>query len=135
MSAALGFSVAGPAECPNYLPLDGTTDSITWYFTDDLGHGFAVFYSQARSGIGVYPRNAEGVGIGSTQAELLAGYPSAVVGTTHDLGAGDITTVTVDDPSSDSQYVFGFSSGSSTVDLLQWGLLAGNQWSHLCGGF
>lgn len=44
-----------------------------------------------------------------------------------DLGAGDIDTITVDDPDSDS--------GSTTVDLLQWGPDAGTQWSHLCGGF
>jgi hypothetical protein len=81
-----------------------------------------------------YPRNAEGVGIGSTQAEVMAAFPTAVLGSMTDIGAGDITTITVDDPDSDSKYVYGF-NGSSTVNLLQWGPGAGNQWSHLCGGF
>lgn len=64
----------------------------------------------------------------------MAAFPTAVLGSMTDLGAGDITTITVDDPDSDSKYVYGF-SGGSTVDLLQWGPEAGHQWSHLCGGF
>ncbi len=137
MSAELGYPVAGLAECTYYGPVDNLADHNTYAFLDsrDASVGSTFFYTLAQPDTATYPRNAEGVGVGSTQAELLAAYPSAVVGTHHDLGAGDIATVTVDDPDSDSRYVFGFSEGSSTVDLLQWGTDAGGQWSHLCGGF
>ena len=77
------------------------------------------------------------MGVGSTQAEVLAAYPSAVVDSYTDLGAGDMTRITVDDPASDSKYVFAIngSAGANVVDLLQWGPGAGTQWSHLCSGF
>ncbi|MEO8094638.1 MAG: hypothetical protein ABI632_06865 [Pseudolysinimonas sp.] len=137
MSTQLGRPVAGITECPWYGPVDATDPHITYAFLDsrDASVGTTFFYSLAYPGVTTYPRNAEHVGLGSTQAELLAAYPTAVVGSTHDLGAGDIATVTVQDPSSPAKYVFGFNGDTGTVDLLQWGSAPGTQWSHLCEGF
>ncbi len=140
MSTQLHYPVGGIEECPWYGALWNTELATTYAYTDHdnpNGLGSTMFYTNrllAPEGAS-FPRNAEGVGVGSTMAELLAAYPDAVVGTHNDLGAGDLDTVTVDDPDSDSKYVFAFSLGNSTVDLLQWGPDAGGQWSHLCTGF
>lgn len=139
MSAQLHYPVAGIPECPYYGEMWGTGLVGTYAFMDsiDMAAGARFFYTMQGSAPATasFPRNAEGVGVGSTQAELLAAFPDAAVGSMTDLGAGDLTTVTVDDPDSDSKYVYGFSGSSTTVDLFQWGPDAGNQWSHLCGGF
>lgn len=138
MSAQLHYPVAGIPDCPYYGTVWGTEVANTLAFMDqsDMASGAIFFYTVQglATSTAAYPRNAEGVGIGSTQAEVMAAFPTAVLGSMTDIGAGDITTVTVDDPDSDSKYVYGF-NGSSTVNLLQWGPGAGNQWSHLCGGF
>jgi hypothetical protein len=138
-SAALNMPVAGAMECPYYGSVWDTQLATTWAYTDSLDPGAPIelFYTQQFLGSpsDSWPRNAEGVGIGSTQAEILAAYPDAVAGVVEDLGAGTINTLTVEDPDSDSKYVFGFSWDNPTVDLLQWGPNAGGQWSHLCGGF
>lgn len=137
--AALHMPVIGMDACPYYGAIWLTDAATTYAFTDasNPGAGIAFFYTNAFLGTSSdpWPRNAEGVGVGSTQAEIIAAYPSATTAVVNDLGAGDITVITVDDPDSDSKYAFGFYAGSSTVDLLQWGPDAGNQWSHLCGGF
>lgn len=139
MSDQLNYPVAGIDGCPYYASVWNTEVATTYAFVDtrDSDDGVDFFYTNRflASTSDPWPRNAEGVGIGSTQAELLAAYPGAVVDSIDDLGAGTITRVTVEDPDSDSKYVFGFTSGSSEVDLLQWGPGAGGQWSHLCGGF
>ena len=138
MSAQLRYPVAGNPDCPYFGTVWSTEAANTIAFMDetDMAAGAIFFYTMKgwATSTAAYPRNAEGVGIGSTQAEVMAAFPSAVLGSMTDLGAGDITTITVDDPDSDSKYVYGF-NGGSTVDLLQWGPSAGNQWSHLCGGF
>lgn len=144
MGAGLHTAVAGydsyDTSCPWYGPLWNTELVWTHAFTDSRNPaaGSSFFYTQRAlaTDAGPFPRNAEGVGVGSTQAQVVAAYPTAVVGTSHDEGAGDITTITVNDPAgSGSKYVFGISGGSAVVDLLQWGPGAGNQWSHLCTGF
>src|SRR5690554_3403163 len=138
MSAQLHYPVAGIPDCPYYGTVWGTEVANTLAFMDqsDMASGAIFFYTMQglATSTAAFSRNAEGVGIGSTQAEVMAAFPTAVLGSMTDIGAGDITTITVDDPDSDSKYVYGF-SGSSTVNLLQWGPGAGNQWSHLCGGF
>jgi hypothetical protein len=139
MSAQFHHPVAGMPECPYYGRIWETEVAITLAFMDPDGIATDAlfFYTMPKSTTSPapYPQNAEGVGIGSTHAEVMAAFPTAVVGSMVDLGAGDIATITVDDPASDSKYVYGFNAGSSTVDLFQWGPGAGNQWSHLCGGF
>ncbi|MHA6667663.1 hypothetical protein ACX3O0_02205 [Homoserinimonas sp. A447] len=139
MSAQLSHPVAGIPDCPYYGMVWGTEVANTFAFMDpdNIAVGALFFYTMPgmTTSTAPYPRNAEGVGLGSTHAEVIAAFPTAVVGSMVDLGAGDIATITVDDPDSDSKYVYGFNGGSSTVDLLQWGPGAGNQWSHLCGGF
>lgn len=136
LSAQFGMPITGFAECPWYAEVEAHgADASTYAFTDPGGFdpGISFFYTQDFSGVGAgLPRNPEGVGVGSTQAEVLAAYPSAVVDAYQDISAGEMTRITVDDPDSDSKYVFAISEGSSTVNLLQWGPTAGGQWAHLC---
>ena len=139
MSEQLHYPVGPYDGCPYYASVWNTELFTTSAFSsvDDPG-GPVVFFTSNRllaPDDASFPRNAEDVGIGSTEAEILAAYPSAVVETATDPGAGPLTKYTVDDPDSDSQYVFAISDGSAVVDLLQWGPEAGGQWSHLCGGF
>lgn len=136
MSDQLGYPVAGLAECPHFGPMDASAPDITYAFTDPQNPALGVtfFYSQAQEGVTSYPRTAEGVGLGSTPAEVLAAYPAAVLDSYRDSGVGTMSRLTVDDPASDSKYVFAVTDGSTTVDLLQWGAKAGGQWSHLCEG-
>jgi hypothetical protein len=137
--AALHMPVIGMDACPYYGAVWNTDAASTYAFTDfeDPGAGIEFFYTLGLTGTASdpWPRNAEGVGVGSTQAEVLAAYPDAVVEEANDLGVGDLTRILVEDPDSDARYAFAFYPGSSTVDLLQWGINAGGQWSHLCGGF
>ena len=141
MSDELNMPVVGITECPWYGAVWNTEIATTYAFTSSMDptSGVTFFYTNRflAPDAAAFPRNAEGVGVGSTQAEVLAAYPGAVVDTYNDLGAGDLTRITVDDPDSDAKYVFAISAGSSVVDLLQWGdgTAAGNQWSHLCTGF
>lgn len=132
----------GPFDgCPYYAPVWQTELAVTTAFTDseNPGGGVSFFYTNIllAQPSDPFPRNAEGIGIGSTQAEVLAAYPSATQEDITDLGAGPIHSITVEDPHSDAKYVFGITEGATSVDLLQWGDgdAAGRQWSHLCGGF
>ena len=138
-SDQLNYPVRGIPECPYYAPIWETELSHTYAYisSEDLEAGIELFYQQLAfdSDNPHYPRNAEGVGLGSTEAEIMAAFPDASSAVVSDLGAGDITVITVEDPDSDARYAYGFSSGASVVDMFQWGLNAGGQWSHLCGGF
>lgn len=139
MSAQLHYPVGGAAECPWYGGVWNSELTTTYAYTSpqDAGTGASMFYTHrlAAADGAPFPRNAENVGVGSTQEAVVAAYPDAIVGSIDDLGVGTITTITVDDPDSDSKYVFGISDGSAVVNLLQWGPRAGTQWSHLCTGF
>ena len=139
ISEQLHYPVGQYEECPYYASVWNTELFTTSAFTDvDNPGGPIVFFYSNRflaQDDASFPRNAEGVGIGSTEAEILAAYPSAVVEATSDLGVGPLTKYTVDDPDSDSKYVFAITESAAVVDLLQWGPEAGGQWSHLCGGF
>lgn len=139
MSSALGSTVAPPDGC---LPTFGevwTNGELSVFAVidgrdPDAGARFFLMnnpYGDQTQ----YPRNAEGVGVGSTVADVLAAYPGAIAGTAHDLGAGELNTITVEDPDSDSKYVFAYYESESQIDFIQWGPDAGNQWSHLCTGF
>jgi hypothetical protein len=136
LSAALGTPVSGIAECPWYAEVETYgPDAATYAFTDPEGTepGIFFFYTQDFSGgTAGLPRTAEGVGAGSTQAEVLAAYPSAVVDSFEDISVGMLTRITVDDPTSGSSIVFALTDGSPVVNLVQWGPRAGGQWAHLC---
>lgn len=140
MTAALGTPVVTPEECvESYATVwSASEDAVISAHLDghDQGAGVRFFYiNGAAADPSVYPRTREGIGIGSTFAEVLAAYPDAIEGSAHDLGAGDLSTLTVDDPDSDSKYVFaGYPEAEPVVQMLQWGPDAGNQWSHLCIG-
>ncbi|MBX9472993.1 hypothetical protein [Microcella sp.] len=135
-STQFGSPVTGIAECPWYAQVEEhSPDAWTYAFTDPEGvdPGILFFYTQDFSGGSApMPRNPEGVGVGSTQAEVLAAYPGAVVDAYEDISVGPMTRITVDDPDSDSMYVFALTDGSPVVNLLQWGTIAGGQWAHLC---
>lgn len=135
-STQFGSPVTGIAECPWFAEVElHGSDGATYAFTDPDGvdPGILFFYTQDFSGAAAgLPRNPEGVGVGSTEAEVLLAYPGAVVDTFEDVSVGLMTRITVDDPASDSQYVFAITDGSSAVNLLQWGPRAGGQWAHLC---
>jgi hypothetical protein len=141
MSAQLHMPVGPYDGCAWYGSLWNTELATTNAFLDSRNPsaGATFFYTDyylAASGAN-FPRNAEGVGVGSTKAEILAAYPSAVVDSYTDLGAGTMTRITVADSASGSKYVFAITgnAGANVVDLLQWGPAAGTQWSHLCTGF
>ncbi len=143
MSTQIGLAVGGNYECAWYGQLRATELVWTYAFTDtsnpdSAGSTFFSTQMDGSSAAGPFPRNAEGVGVGSTKSELLAAYPSAVVGTYDDLTVGPLTTITVPDPAGGSKYVFAISGNSpdpNMVDLLQWGSAdAGGQWGHLCTG-
>ena len=140
MGAQLHMPVGPYDGCAWYGSVWSTEVAYTNAFLDSRNPaaGATFFYTDyflATSGAS-FPRNAEGVGVGSTKAEILAAYPSAVVDSYRDEGAGDMTRITVADPASDSKYVFAITgnAGSNVIDLLQWGPGAGSQWSHLCTG-
>ncbi len=135
-STQFGSTVTGLAECPWYAEVEvHSLDAFTFAFTDPEGvdPGILFFYTQDFSdGSATMPRNAEGVGVGSTEAEVLFAYPGAVVDSYVDESVGPMTRITVDDPDSDAKYVFALTDGSPVVNLLQWGTTAGGQWAHLC---
>lgn len=139
LSEQLHYPVAGMDECPYFGAVWNTDLATTYAFTDASNPDAGVQFFYANRFLAPddapFPRNAEGVGIGSTQDEVVAAYPDAVVDAYQDLTAGDLTRITVEDPDSDAKYVFAISSGSAVVDLLQWGSgNFGGQWGHLCGG-
>ncbi len=141
MGAQLHMPVGPYPECSWMGGLWNVENGYTSAFMDsrDPSVGVTFFLTgwlQDRSVGANFPRNAEGVGVGSTKAEILAAYPTAVVDTFPDVGAGPVLRITVEDPDSDSKYVFGITVnfGEEVVDMLQWGPNAGGQWSHLCTG-
>lgn len=138
MSVALRYPVAGMEMCPHFGSVWQTERAYGAAFMDPDGiNRGAMFFSlwmNLDASPDHYPRNAEGIGLGSTLAEVLAAYPSAVESVYTDIGAGDLHLITVDDPDSDSKYVFARYADDSMITMMQWGPWAGRQWSHLCTG-
>lgn len=141
MSSALGHAVGPEPACYYpYGPLETSGDVVTMASWDhEISSGVTIFYTffLRNDATGPFPRNAEGVGVGSTRAEVLAAYPEAVVDISTPVGEAPVTRIRVGDPDSDSEYAFGISgyAGADVVDKLQWGTTgAGGVWEHLCGG-
>lgn len=136
LEAQLGASVDVPAECPWYpmIASHGTyAETRAFFDSHGIESGVRFFYTLEMGDDGVMPRTVEGVGVGSTEAEVLAAYPSAVIDNDfEDISVGPLKRIIVEDPDSDSRYVFALYDGDTNVSLLQWGPHAGGQWAHLC---
>lgn len=136
LGTALGTPVTGIPECPWYAEVETYGEGASTYaFTDPEGvdPGISFFYTQDLiGGTPGLPLTAEGIGVGSTAAEVLAAYPDAVVDSFEDISVGLLTRITVDDAASGSKIVFAITDGSPAVNLVQWGPRAGTQWAHLC---
>lgn len=140
-SEGLHFTVLGYDECPHYAPVWSTEAGVVNAFYDplrDAGGEISLFSFQLLRGEAdsPWPRNADGVGPGSTLAELVATYPDAAVDSYEDITAGTLTRVIVEDPVSDHVIAYGITGGwGDRVDLMQWGRgNVGTQWGHLCTG-
>lgn len=141
MSTQLHYPVGPFDGCPWYGPLWQTQLGLTNAFLDSRNPAAGTTFFETEyfdtASVATFPRNAEGIGVGSTKSQVLAAYPSAVVDSYNDIGAGDMTRITVADAASGSKYVFAIfgAAGPDVVDHMQWGPGAGTQWSHLCSGF
>ena len=148
MGTALHTAVGGDDEsgyvCPWYGALWNTSSSRlrVHRVREDPGAARSTcFYTQRflASDAGPFPRNAEGVGVGSTQAQVLAAYPRAVVGSYRRPRRGPHHDDHRERPCRIADRSTSSASATApapnTVDLLQWGPDAGNGWSHLCTGF
>lgn len=133
LEAQLGAPVGIEEICPWYPEVGSHgTYAQTYAFLDDT-EGVVFFYTLEMGDDGDMPRTAEGVGVGSTEAEILAAYPDAVIDDSfEDVSLGPLRRIIIDDPASDSKYVFAAAPGSDFYNLLQWGPRAGGQWAHLC---
>ena len=135
LESQLGTEVDVPTECPWYplIATHGTyAETRAFFGTRPDDHGVLFFYTMQLGDDGDLPLTAEGIGVGSTEAEVLAAYPDAVADNFDDISVGPLRRLTVDDPASDSRYVFAIAEGNTVVTLVQWGPNAGGQWAHLC---
>jgi len=133
LEAQLGGPVGIEEICPWYPEVGKHgTYAQTYAYLDDAD-GVLFFYTTELGNDGDMPRNSEGVGVGSTEAEILAAYPDAVIDDAfEDISLGPLRRIIIEDPASDSKYVFAAPPGSDFYGLLQWGPQAGGQWAHLC---
>lgn len=141
ISTGLHHPIVTSPECPWFRNLEHTVDYDTnaLWDTSVSATGVDLFYTfPGTAGVtGTFPRNAEGIGIGSTKAEVLAAYPDAVVDTITPHVEATVTRITVNDPHSDAQYAYRISGnyGADVVDGVQWGVGGvGGVWDHYCEG-
>ena len=67
------------------------------------------------------PLNAEGIGVGSTAAEVLAQYPDAVSFTNDFTAFGTLTQIRVDAPHSGDRYYFWIDPATNRVFRIEFG--------------
>ncbi len=119
---------AAPTPGFDFTSHEGAQIGSTLFSTHMSGH----------SASGPVSRDADGVGVGNTRADVFAAYPGAVVGSFADLTVGPLTTITICDTAGTSRDVFaipGNSADPNLTNLLPWGGGAtGAQWGHLCTG-
>ena len=140
LSAQLHYPVAGIEDCPYYGAVWNTEIATTYAFTDfdNPDAGVTFFYTNRflASDDAPFPRNAEGVGVGSTEAEVLAVYPDAVVEDVDDLGAGHHPQDHGRRPGQRLRLRVRHQPRARRSSTCCSGVpVPGNQWSHLCGGF
>jgi len=124
-SAAMGYPIVGEDICP-WVSFVVSDDTISFWISaltrvdNPAGTPFDTFLMRYYGDINanyVFPRNAEGIGIGSTVAELQAAYPTMYATDPNDSYAG-ISYFVVEGPGGNN---YRFYAPDGKVTMVFWG--------------